>query len=389
MKAQKFLAFLFLLLFFCPVGPAWAVEVGQVISLTPGGFALRDGNQVPLALKDPVHDTDTLITDAAGRMQVLFSDDSTVSLAPNTNLALREVVPTGEKPAFKAHVGQGVARFITGKIVEQNPGGFALDTPEATVGIRGTIFVVQVGNGKTTVFVLNTTRTVTVNSVTVPSGFKITLPSGKPEPMTPADMDLTSYAALAGGAQEGGEGQEAAAGLDIQGGTALFVPETLTQPDLTRQAVADSLQPLGTVLVSGTMSNTNLPDAAQPFVGTFSFSADLATGAISNASMAASGIIGDMVGGGSSVPGMALPSNYSLSGGSGQISGNSMSVSGFSGPTDYRGMVSSISPPSFGSASMSGTATQSSSGLQVNGNYAVDFSGGGYQDHGTFSGQSN
>ena len=134
-------------------------------------------------MKSPVGDRDTLTTDATGRAQILFDDDTTVSLGSNTSLSLETVVAEGANPAFKVRMGQGIARFITGKIVEKNPDGFSVVTPDATVGIRGTIFAVRVGNGTTTVFVTNTTKQVFVNGVLVPTGFKITLPQGAPTPM--------------------------------------------------------------------------------------------------------------------------------------------------------------------------------------------------------------
>ncbi|MDR2744452.1 MAG: FecR domain-containing protein, partial [Desulfovibrio sp.] len=176
---------------------AAAGEAGRAISVVPGVFVERNGTKTPLALNDPVRNTDTIITDATGRARILFQDDGAVTLGPDTSLALIEVLPEGKTPIFKAHVAQGLARFITGRIVEQNPKGFAVSTPEGTAGIRGTIFVLRTGNGQTTLYVVNATRDVVMNGVSVPGGFKMTLPGGNPMPMTPQDVALTQSIAAA------------------------------------------------------------------------------------------------------------------------------------------------------------------------------------------------
>ena len=105
-------------------GVCTAKDVGQVISFKAGVTAQRDGQAVPLDMKSPVGDRDTLTTDATGRAQILFDDDTTVSLGSNTSMSLETVVAEGANPAFKARMGQGIARFITGKIVEKILTGF-------------------------------------------------------------------------------------------------------------------------------------------------------------------------------------------------------------------------------------------------------------------------
>jgi len=326
-------------------GVCTAKDVGQVISFKAGVTAQRDGQAVALDMKSPVGDRDTLTTDATGRAQILFDDDTTVALGSNTSLSLETVVAEGANPAFKARMGQGVARFITGKIVEKNPDGFSVVTPDATVGIRGTIFAVKVGNGTTTVFVTNTTKQVFVNGVLVPTGFKITLPQGAPTPMTPADHNLVSGSVAANSPASGGTAQlappSAAVGNPI-------TPTTLAQTPIVSQALGEGFRQTGNANVSGSLTS----DLG---TGSFSFQVNLASGAVSN---------GVMQSGYSDFP-------SPLSGGSGSINGTSLNVGGFSGG----GL----------SGSMSGAAARSSSGLSVSGNYQLGNSD--LTESGTFSGK--
>jgi hypothetical protein len=98
---------------------------------------------------------------------------------------------------------------VTGKIVEANPKGFQVTAPEAVVGIRGTIITVRAERERTPVYVENTTRNVYANNVDVPSGNKISFPSGTqlPEPITQEDRwEISKDLAFLGG-----EGSAAAA----------------------------------------------------------------------------------------------------------------------------------------------------------------------------------
>jgi len=325
-----------------------AKDVGQVISFKPGLTALRAGQTVELGMKSPVSDKDVLTTDATGRAQILFDDDTTVALGSNTTLNLETVVTEGSNPAFRARLGQGMARFITGKIVEKNPDGFSVVTPDATVGIRGTIFSVQVGNGTTIVFVTNTTKQVFVNGILVPSGFKITLPLGTVSPMTPADYNFVSGSVAAGGASGGSPaplGPPPAAG-----GGSIVMPTALAQTPFGSQSLGEGFRQLGNANVSGSLlSGTD--------VGSFSFQVNLASGGVSNGTMQS---------------GSSMFSESVLTGGTGSISGSSLNVGGFSNDGT--------------TGSMSGTASMTTSGLSVSGSYQIDNNLMEEHETGSFSG---
>jgi len=329
-----------------------AKDVGQVISFKAGVTAQREGQPVALGMKSPVGDRDVLSTDATGRAQILFDDDTTVALGSNTSLSLETVVAEGPNPAFKARLGEGVARFITGKIVEKNPDGFSVVTPDATVGIRGTIFSVKVSNGTTVVFVTNTTKQVFVNGVLVPSGFKMSLPQGTVSPMTPADTNTIMGSVATRSSAPGSPAPLAPPSTASVGVTA---PTSLAQAPLVAQAQTnqqgfgiDTFRHLNNAVVSGTLSSGG-------YTGSFHFLANLGSGAVSNGVMKS----GDL-------------DIHPLTGGSGSISGSSLNVQGFSNDQSMTG-------------NMNGTASRSSSGLSVSGSYEINANGTSRQS-GTFSG---
>lgn len=328
-------------------GVCTAKDVGQVISFKAGVTAQRDGQAVALDMKSPVGDRDTLITDATGRAQILFDDDTTVALGSNTSLSLETVVAEGANPAFKARMGQGVARFITGKIVEKNPDGFSVVTPDATVGIRGTIFAVRVGNGTTTVFVTNTTKQVFVNGVLVPTGFKITLPQGTLTPMTPADYNQVSGSVAVNSPASSATAQLAPPS-PVVGNPVM--PTALAQTPIVSQALGEGFRQTGNANVSGAL-------ACDGYTGSFSFLVNLASGSVSNGVMQSGNLD-------------VTPNP--LTGGSGSISGSSLNVSGFAGGGN--------------TGSMSGSASRNTSGLSVSGGYSIRNSDG-IQEAGSFSGK--
>jgi hypothetical protein len=146
-----------------------------------------------------------ITTDGTGRARILFTDDGAVTLGANTvfNLAEYRMGASGEKPAFAGRVAKGMMRVITGKITEQNPEGFKVTTPDAVIGIRGTIISVMVDDqGESVVYVENTPHQVFVNGTLVPSGSLIDLRGTeehpRPQPITPTDRDELNEELAAG-----------------------------------------------------------------------------------------------------------------------------------------------------------------------------------------------
>ncbi len=151
---------------------AFASSVATVISLTDGVTVERNGVMKPLTLKDNLQVQDTIHTNTTGKAQLIFNDDSAVSLGVNTIFTLAEYNDDVRK-VFKANVVVGFARFVTGTIVKSNPDAFGVKTPETHVGIRGTTLSVETSNGKTAVFTENSMRkdSVIVGNTVVEPGF--------------------------------------------------------------------------------------------------------------------------------------------------------------------------------------------------------------------------
>ena len=306
-----------------PPAAAAATDIGKVIAFTPGASVLREGKTEAVALHAGIMVSDTIQTDGTGRVKILFNDDSSISIGPNTTMDMNEYADEGSNPTFGVYVVQGVIRTITGRIVDQNPDGFKITTPEVTVGIRGTIVSLLTGNGVSTVYVENTLRQVYVNNIRVPSGHKITIPGDTimPEPILPQDRrKLGMLLALLGGNGVVAAAPEPSGVTETEHPlfTSAAYPDTsLTDIALGTQILGDA-QRSANARVSGTLTSNTVTLA----YNNFSFMANLLTGAISSAEMA----------GAEDYLGSSIGISFSVSGGSGNfVAGSGATIDGFSG----------------------------------------------------------
>lgn len=265
-----------------------AAVIGHVIALNPGVSVERNGNTLPLALKDPIELHDVVQSNATGKVQIIFSDDTTLSAGPNSRLNMQEFADSGDQSRFNVHLGQGLARLITGKIVEQNPQGFSVTTPEAVVGIRGTILTVRSDQGSTTVFVENTLhREVFVNNTQIPQGFKAVVNSlgavPTPQPISPQEQQTIEQESQVTNAHSN-ENLLTALAPTSQGANTTLDDTNLNQQKLGESLTKEPLPPT-TAVVSGSLREWGVAGETR---GTFSFDVALGSGSISNASMSGS-----------------------------------------------------------------------------------------------------
>ncbi|MDR1276295.1 MAG: FecR family protein [Candidatus Accumulibacter sp.] len=360
---------------FLSSGAVIAAEIGQVIRVVPGAFVTRAGKTIPLAVHSPVEVTDVVSTDATGRLRVLFNDDSTVAVGSNTSLDLRDYADSGSKPVFDVHLMQGVARVVTGRVVEMNPSGFKVTTPEAHVGIRGTIISMRSMNGVTTVYVENTTREVYVNDIRVPGGQKITLPDDplRTEPIQPEDRrELGRDLAFLGGRGVAAAAPEPEmvvriptdpplAYVNADSGTAS--PDTPLKTLPLGDLLSLGPMPLGSGYVSGTLASGW---GGVSSYADFAFNVNLGTGAVSNAEMHNLALVGSVY------------QQFDAVGGAGTMIAGTTVFNGFTGHAITYDTATPANPAQIFPIVSAGTDLTVTSGTlgvlgsPVSGSYAVD-----------------
>ena len=271
-------------------------DIGAVIAYSPGASLLRGGVTESLAPNAGIKVSDSITTDAAGRVKILLHDDSSVSLGPNTTVDMSEYADAGSSSALGINLGSGLARIITGKIVEQNPDGFKVSCPHAVIGIRGTIITIHAakgpdGNDVTTIYVENTLRQVFVNDINVPGGYKIVLPDGTISPITPEDRRFigVQLAFLGGSGSAAASPEAGELGEHLLLGQRFLAAfsriDSVDGSDLITQLYGNNLSLAGPQTPVPTVSGTFAASVAGgpgTASGTFSFNVNLTSGAIYN-----------------------------------------------------------------------------------------------------------
>ncbi|HEY3912062.1 MAG TPA: FecR family protein [Stellaceae bacterium] len=140
-----------LLLGLAPAGPAAFAQqrVGIDSAVNPSAMGIPPGG-VPrrLVLGQDVLFNEHIATGAEGQTQILFVDESTLSVGPNANMMIDQFVynPNAGTGKLVASLTRGVFRFVGGKLSKED-NAVTMRTPAATIGIRGGVMLVRLGPG--------------------------------------------------------------------------------------------------------------------------------------------------------------------------------------------------------------------------------------------------
>jgi len=101
---------------------------------------------------DPVYRGDVVQTGADGKIAITFTDGTAFNLSANARMVLNEFVydPNGKSNSTFFSLSKGTFTFIAGKVAKT--GDMKIDTPVATMGIRGTTPHVEISDDGTVRF---------------------------------------------------------------------------------------------------------------------------------------------------------------------------------------------------------------------------------------------
>ena len=130
--------------------PALAADVG-LVKVSKGNVQIeRNGAKVAAPVGASVQASDVIMTGADGSAGITFTDNSLVSVGPNTVFATDKYRfdSTTHAGEFEGSLKKGRLAAISGKMVKASPESMKIRTPSAIMGVRGTEFVVQVDEEK-------------------------------------------------------------------------------------------------------------------------------------------------------------------------------------------------------------------------------------------------
>ena len=144
-RATAFLAALCMLVF---AVPAFAEPVGRVLASSGAAQAQSAaGGLRPLAQGAVVERGDTLMTGADSNLQVRFVDDALLMVRPNSRIRVDDYRVEGGTLHSVLSLIAGGLRTLTGRIGKARRDAYTMNTPTATIGVRGTDYELRLCQG--------------------------------------------------------------------------------------------------------------------------------------------------------------------------------------------------------------------------------------------------
>jgi len=108
--------------------------------------AALSGQPGQVKIGEPIFLGDIVTTGSDGRIGITFADDTAFDLSSNARMVMTEFVydPNSKSNSTLLSLTKGTFTFVAGKIAKS--GDMKVDTPVATMGIRGTTPHVEIGD---------------------------------------------------------------------------------------------------------------------------------------------------------------------------------------------------------------------------------------------------
>lgn len=129
--------------------PAHAAQPAGMVKTSKGSVTIeRDGKKIGAPVGVAVMASDRIVTGSDGSAGITLRDETLLALGPNTTLALDKFAfdATTHEGVLDASVKRGTLAVISGKLSKQSPKAVKFSTPSTVLGVRGTEFVIEVGD---------------------------------------------------------------------------------------------------------------------------------------------------------------------------------------------------------------------------------------------------
>jgi hypothetical protein len=124
-----------------------AASIGKITEQSGPTEIKRGAESTPSDVNTPVQANDTVIT-AKAKAGITFEDETKVQITEHSKLVIDSFVydPASKNSAGKLgmKVALGTVRYASGQIAKNNPQSVNIETPTASIGVRGTDFSMTV-----------------------------------------------------------------------------------------------------------------------------------------------------------------------------------------------------------------------------------------------------
>jgi hypothetical protein len=147
MKPFYYILFCIIFLFNDPFNAHARQESAGIIKAVSGDVFITSSQTTVKAVPNmEIIQGDFIKTGANGSAGLIFEDDTVVGLGPNSEMSIESFLfnPVNKELSFIARMIHGTFSFITGQIARLAPEKVTFETPDATLGVRGTKFLVKI-----------------------------------------------------------------------------------------------------------------------------------------------------------------------------------------------------------------------------------------------------
>jgi ferric-dicitrate binding protein FerR (iron transport regulator) len=184
-----------------------ATDIGKTVVVVRTVTGTLETAERRLTINDRVSQNEVIATAPDAASKIEFIDGTNISLGPHARVTLDKFVydPNPTRGAFLLTIAEGVFRFVSGTLAHQ---AYSIETPNGTIGVRGTTFACYVNDGFTSCkgevghFLLTSldgkvTDVGPGQTVTVFGASGGTQPGGGPGGLRGADIDSARDSAIA------------------------------------------------------------------------------------------------------------------------------------------------------------------------------------------------
>jgi len=121
-------------------------SVGNVKTISGKVSILRSNMAISPAIGEKIFINDVLRTEPDSSIGVVFKDDTLISLGPDSRLVINSFLfsPSENKLSIVVNMFKGTLVYLSGIIAKLAPDAVRIETPVASIGVRGTKFAVKV-----------------------------------------------------------------------------------------------------------------------------------------------------------------------------------------------------------------------------------------------------
>ena len=125
--------------------PVAGQVIGNVLKMSGSASVIRNGVSIELHIGDAVQKGDVIQTGSDSSIGMTFIDGSAFGMTSNARMVLNEMIfdPNGSSNSSLMSLVQGTVTFVAGHTAKN--GNMRVETPVATMGIRGTAVLVEIG----------------------------------------------------------------------------------------------------------------------------------------------------------------------------------------------------------------------------------------------------